>query len=97
MAEGTYINTIITHNTRQQEIHVLLEEFQNLESSRTGGRSAGVAASDLVVEVTSGNTKSYKAHTDIHYTVVNLACYKCMYNRARGFLAQEFSDSPDVV
>ena len=35
----------------------------------------------------------------IHQTVavVNLACNKCMYNRARGFLAQEFSDAPDVV
>ena len=26
-----------------------------------------------------------------------MARNKCMYNRARGFLAQEFSDSPDVV
>ena len=32
---------------------------------------AEVAASDLVVEVTSGNTNSYKAHTDIHYIYIS--------------------------
>ena len=70
---------IITHNTRQQEIHVLLVGFQDSKSYRTGGRSAEVAASDLVVEVISGNTNSHKAHTDIHYILPHFLFRRSTY------------------